>query len=186
MIFQGRKDIKFLLSLFVIPVGTLVFFLTLTQGGHWASSQFLANMHEFIEYFISGFGLTPMSDSLMYHNFCASLIGFFIPLIYTITLVAVGSLCFMEKLNRRNLFVIVLCIYGLGIFHYYVARSAVTSYYAVGIPYVAILFFWIKAAIDGSPKKWHAANILLDLDFSIQNTERKLFGHFHRQAALLN
>ncbi len=152
MLISSRRDIGYLASLLFLPFGALFLFLTVFNKG-WMSAQFWANMKEFIEYFISGFGLTPMTESLMYHNYCASFVGFFIPAVYVLTLVWTGGLCFLNKIRRQYLFVVILCVYGLGIYHYYIARSAVTSYYAVGVPYVAIIFFWVKTAIDRLPRE---------------------------------
>lgn len=152
MIINIRRDVGYLISLVFLPFGALFLFLTVFNGNQWMTAQFGTNMKEFIEYFISGFGLTPMTESLRYRNYCASFMGFFIPAVYVLTLIWTGSLCFLGKIRRQYLFVVILCIYGLGIYHYYVARSAVTSYYAVGVPYVAIAFFWIKAVIDRLPR----------------------------------
>ena len=33
----------------------------------------------------------------------------------------------------------VLCVYGMGLYHYYVCRSSATSYYTVCIPFVFVL-----------------------------------------------
>ena len=42
------------------------------------------------------------------------------------------------------MFIVYVCVYGLGIYHYFVYRSAVTSYYVVCIPFVFVLCFWLQ------------------------------------------
>ena len=40
--------------------------------------------------------------------------------------------------------VVIFTLYGMMLYHYYVGRSAPTSYYVVCIPYVFILCFWVN------------------------------------------
>lgn len=127
--------------------------LYLTQGRHIFTAEFWHNTGEFIEYFLSGFGLTPIYESLQNRFYLASLMGFIIPLVYVLTLLAVAGLIYYRKIHQRHLLVVILCVYGLGLYHYYIARSAVTSYYAVAIPYVFILAFWVKEALVYLPKQ---------------------------------
>ena len=42
----------------------------------------------------------------------------------------------------------ILSLYGLAMYHYYLGRSAPTSYYVVCIPYVFILGFLGQAVLD--------------------------------------
>ena len=41
----------------------------------------------------------------------------------------------------------ILSLYGLATYHYYIGRSAPTSYYVVCIPYVFILGFWAQRGL---------------------------------------
>lgn len=135
---------------FVLPFYALVTPLTTFVLCYWFIGpklflpEFWHNMGEFIQYFLSGWGVTPMTESLGNRYFLANLMSYAMPLVYVLTLIVVGSLLYLKKIRDENLFVLILCIYGLGTFHYYVARSAVTSYYAVCIPYVFILCFWLS------------------------------------------
>lgn len=137
----------------ILAFSTAVLLLFLTVGKHVFTSEFWSNTGEFIEYFLSGFGLTPIFESLQNRLYLASLVGFFIPLVYVLTLILVAGLVYFRKIERQHLFVVVLCVYGLGLYHYYIARSAVTSYYAVAIPYVFILAFWAKEWLSRVPKR---------------------------------
>ena len=62
-----------------------------------------------------------------------------IPLVYCGTLLTVVSLCFLKKIDRQHILVAVLCVYGLGLYHYYIVRSGNTSYDTGCIPLVFIL-----------------------------------------------
>ncbi len=121
---------------------TAALLLFSTTGKVMFTAEFWHNTGEFIEYFLSGFGLTPIYESLKNRFFLANLMGFVIPLVYVFTLLVVGGMIYFRKLDKQHLVVVIICIYGLGLYHYYIARSAVTSYYAVALPYVFILAYW--------------------------------------------
>lgn len=139
--FRIRPRDCFLLG---IPFFLAVFLLTLTIGPKIATAQFWDNIGEFISYFTSGFGLEPMYKTLLEHNYLESLMGFVIPMVYLLTLLIFLSRLTVNLSESTEWLVVVLCFYGLGTYHYYVARSVVTSYYAVSLPFVFILGFWAK------------------------------------------
>lgn len=134
--------------LVVLPVIVALVLMRVLIGDAVMSASFWHNMGEFVEYFLSGFGMTPIYTGLVDKQYLASLMGFVVPCVYLLTLLVVGTLLFLGKIHRRHMLVVFLCLYGLGTYHYYIARSAVTSYYVVAIPYVMILCFWIKVILD--------------------------------------
>lgn len=158
-LFPHKRDWAFLPLFAVVPPLVTITALWWLVGPKLFTAEFAHNLGEFIEYFISGFGLVPIYESLQNRYFLANLMGFVIPLTYVLTLVIIGSLVYFKKIKDENLFVVVLCVYGLGIFHYYVARSAVTSYYAVCLPYVYIMAFWVKTVLNRLPRKYAHAVI---------------------------
>jgi hypothetical protein len=112
---------------------------------------FWDNVHEFVEYFLNGFGVTPIYSSLVDRQFLASLMGFVMPAVYVLTLLVVGTLVLLGRIDRRHVLACVICAYGLALYHYYVARSAVTSYYVGSVPYVMILCFWLGIILKQLP-----------------------------------
>ena len=54
-------------------------------------------------------------------------------------MVTIVSLCFLKKIQRQHIIVAVICVYGMGLYHYYVCRSADFAYYTVCIPFVFVL-----------------------------------------------
>ncbi len=135
------------IGLTLMPFAVAVVLLLIFVGPAVLSAQFWQNTREFVIYFLSGFGVTPMYGSLQDRQFLASLMGFVMPSVYVLTLLIVGTLLFLQTIHRRHILVCVLCVYGLAIYHYYVARSAVTSYYVTAMPYAMILSFWAQALI---------------------------------------
>jgi hypothetical protein len=134
--------------LLLLPVVVALFLLALTIGSHIATAQFWNNIGEFITYFTSGFGLEPMYKTLLDHKYLESLLGFVLPMGYVLTLlIFLGRLAFNVS-PKEDWMSVVLCFYGLGTYHYYIARSTGTSYYAVILPLVFVLGYWLKIAID--------------------------------------
>ena len=133
----------FCASLAVVPLTTLLL-LELTQGTHLWTGEFWRNMQEFNNYFLSGFGLMPMYETIQHKETMAGLMGFFIPVVYMGTFLVTSGLLFYRQSPRGDVMTAVLSIYGLAMYHYYIGRSAPTSYYVVCIPYVFILCFWVQ------------------------------------------
>jgi hypothetical protein len=130
-----------------VPIGVLVLFYAVV-GDHVFTKIYWDNMMEYIIYFLAGHGMIPYSESLHYHYFWASLMGFIVPLVYVASILVLGFLCFQRRIHSRHVLVIVLCVYGLGLYHYYVARTAVTSYYVSGLPFIFVICFWLQKILD--------------------------------------
>ncbi len=137
----------------IVPL-TAVILLALAQGRHLFAPQFWYNIGEFNNYFLSGFGTMPVYESLVNKNFWEFWIGIIIPLLYLWTVVYLGSCAWRGRITGEQCLAIVVSVYGLGLYHYYIARSALTNFYAVGVPFVAIMCFWINAQLTQRPGRW--------------------------------
>ena len=131
-----------------IPLLVAACLLRITIGPKLLTTQFWNNMGEFISYFTSGFGLEPMYKTLLEHHYLESLMGFVIPMVYVLTLLILISRLAVNLSKKEDWLAVVLCFYGLGTFHYYVARSTGTSYDAVSLPFVLVLGFWANISIN--------------------------------------
>ena len=87
--------------------------------------------------------------------------GFIIPAVYVLTIMIIGALVYLRQLDAPAMFIIYICVYGLGIYHYFVYRSAVTSYYVVCIPFVFVLCFWVQQIVKPLSQQWR--RILLSI-----------------------
>ena len=58
---------------------------------------------------------------------------------------------FRSKIRFEHIFAAVLCVYGLGLYHYFIHRSGVTSYYAVCVPLVLVICFWLSKPLGQTP-----------------------------------
>lgn len=146
--FKDARSLSTGSGLVFAPIVMGFFIVSLFQGPAVLSREFWTNSTEFVGLFLKGWGALPMYDGLKERQFFAFIMGFIIPVIYVGTLIFTGTLCFIRKIERKNLFVPILCIYGLGLYHYFINRSAVSSYYVVCIPFVAVVCFWFQEIVS--------------------------------------
>ena len=141
-IFLFPRDVLQTAILMFMPAVIAFFILGLIQGPAILNPNMYANMFEHASLFLQGWGSLPMYDGLKERQFFAFIMGFVIPVVYTWTMVLVGTLCLLRQIPWKNFFVVVLCVYGLALYHYFINRSAVSSYYVVCIPFVCVVCFW--------------------------------------------
>ncbi len=108
---------------------------------------FWSNVTEHIALFLNGWGALPIYDGLKERNFFAFVMGLVIPIVYVATAMVTASMVFLKKAHQKWLLTTVMALYGLLIYHYFIIRSAVSSYYVVCLPFVFILCFWINEFI---------------------------------------
>ncbi len=136
-----------------VPVLVMALFYAVV-GHHVFTGMFWYNIQEYIVYFLAGHGMVPMTEDIHYHFYWQAFMSVAMPLLYIFTMLLVGILCYLQKIDRRHIFVVVLCVYGLGLYHYFVARSVLTSYYVSGLPFFLVLGFWIKAVMGRLNLAW--------------------------------
>ena len=66
------------------------------------------------------------------------------------TILITGTLCYFDKIRREHILAAVISIYGLGLYPYYLWQSSLDNYYAVGVPFVLVICFWLKQMLDFS------------------------------------
>lgn len=152
-IYTSKKDIRNVIGYFLTaPIVAAVLFYS-AQGRWLWTKEFWNNMSDFIMFFVSGFGTNPIYQSLQSHLYLQSLMGFVIPLVYVFSLILIAGLWYLRKIEYEGLFGAVLCVYGLGLFHYYISLSMWTSYYMIGLPFWFVMGYWFKKFVDGfSPR----------------------------------
>ncbi len=155
--FYKFKDIAVVIALLSVPLITAGLLFYLAVGQHLFTAVFWQNMLETIDYFLSGIGTYPMYESFKYHMFFPGVVGFIIPVVYVVTMLFVSTLCFWKKRDITHLLIVILCVYGLGLNHYYIARSLQTSYYVAGLPFIIVCFYWVREFIGRfSPQQQRA------------------------------
>ncbi len=149
--YQQRRGIlqalKSLGSILVLALGLAFAVLWVLVPQAVFHPDFWRDQFEFASLFVQGWGALPMTEGLKDKQFFAFIMGFMIPVVYAFTLVYIGALFCLRKNNFKDFFVAVLCVYGLGLYHYFIHRSGVTSYDAVCVPLVMVICFWISRGL---------------------------------------
>ncbi len=109
------------------------------QGDYWHKSQ------EFISLFLRGWGALPVTDGFAQRQYAAVLCGILLPSFYVLALIISGARYLIAQGDRKDLLRVGLALYGLGLYHYYVHRSAVTSYVVVITPLVLLAADYLSA-----------------------------------------
>lgn len=157
-IYQNRKQWKIMFgamaAVLLLPFIIAFLILWLIQGATVFQYAFWYNTFEFAGLFLSGFGAMPMTTSLESYQYIAFALSLTVPIIYVLALLHFATACFLRKTAWEHVFICVLCVYGLGLYHYYVVRSAPTSYAAVCLPLVAIVIYVTSQGIARLPLLW--------------------------------
>ncbi len=148
--YKEKKDIWSqwqLAAVCLIPFGLAALVLRVLGGPAVFTGEFWRNGLEQANAFLNGQGALPIYTNLSQGHFFAFFMGLFIPVVYVFSLLLAAAACMLGRARREFLFVVVLCVYGLGTYHYFVCRSALSSYHAVDIPFVFLLCFWLREGL---------------------------------------
>jgi len=150
---RGSKVYPQVLGLLLVPWIAALGVLNVFYGSLVWQNNFWQNTFEFAGLFLQGWGALPITEGLKDKQFFAFCMGFMIPAAYLGTLLySLGM--FLYRQSRQHLFIGLVCVYGLGLYHYFIHRSGVTSYYAVVIPFIFVLLFWLQALLRRCKGHW--------------------------------
>ncbi len=147
--YRGRiasnfKDARWIFICSVLPLMFMGLILFLIEGSVIFHPLFWKNTFEPLQLFLQGVGTLPIYACLHDRHFFAFIAGFMIPVLYTWSLIVIAGLACSKKTSREDIFLIPLCIYGLALYGHYLARATTSHYYAVGIPLVLVIGFWLS------------------------------------------
>ena len=150
-VFNYDSDIaadRFLYGLLpLIVMGAILFCI---GGSAVFHPEFWKNLFEPMRLFLQGVGTLSFYTCLYDRHFFAFIAGFVVPVIYAWTLICYASS--YKKSPREELFLVPLCIYGLSLYMHYLAHASISHYYAVGIPVVMVIGFWLSKIMPVFPK----------------------------------
>jgi hypothetical protein len=66
----------------------------------------------------------------------------------------IGAFLYLSQTQMPQMFIVYLCVYGLGLYHYFIFRSGVSSYYVVCIPFIFVLCFWLQQILKSIAGQW--------------------------------
>ncbi len=142
--FHWPADIRKVLGLIVLPIIAGFALLWMVEGRWVWTGEFWNNTTEISRLFLNGWGSLPVWDGLKDKQFFAFCMGFVIPAVYVLTIMIIGAFLYLRQTDAPQMFIVYVCVYGLGSYHYFIYRSAVTSYYVVCVPFIFVLCFWIR------------------------------------------
>ncbi len=166
MLYRTQRDLAPLGGYFLLPVAVIFVFFYKTVGHHMFTAQFFQNMTSIEEYYLSGIWTYPIYNNFIYHNFWAGLVGFIIPAVWVFTMIFAGGMCYFKKFSRQNILIIVVCVYGLGVNHYYVVRALLTCYYVTALPFIFVCGWWLKLLLWSWPRRVRTNAIMASLFIS--------------------
>lgn len=150
---QGTKFLGKAAAVVLVPWCVAGGVLAIFYGQLIWESSFWQNTFEFASLFLQGWGALPITEGLKDKQFFAFCMGFMIPVFYTGTLLySMGTFIFRK--SRPHLFLVLICVYGLGLYHYFIHRSGVNSFYAVVVPLIFVLLFWLQALLGCFKGYW--------------------------------
>jgi len=129
---------------FILPLVSAVFLFGVFVGYHLLTAGFWNNLMDFVRLFKGGWGALPINSFASEGKFLNFFMGAGMCFVYLFTVIFVGVMCWREKWGAENLLAGVIAIYGLGIFHYYIARSSPDSIPVVCIPCLLLFCFWLN------------------------------------------
>ena len=142
-----------MIGLVLVPWMVAFSILSVFYGSLTGTGDFWQNTFEFATLFLQGWGALPITEGLKDKQFFAFCMGFMIPVAYVGTLLySLGM--FLFRRSQPHLFMILVSVYGLELYHYFIHRSGVTSYYAVVIPLIFVLLFWLQALLRCCQEHW--------------------------------
>jgi hypothetical protein len=150
---RGVKLVPGVAALVLLPWGIALGVLAAFYGALVWDHHFWQNTFEFASLFLQGWGALPITEGLKDKQFFAFWMGFLVPVIYTGTLLY-SLAVFLFRRSRPHLFMILVSVYGLGLYHYFIHRSGVNSYYAVAVPSIFVLLFWLQALLGRLKEHW--------------------------------
>lgn len=147
-LFIFPTDIRKILAIFCLPLAVALGSLLIISKGTCLHGAFWSGSLEFMNDLAHGAGHLPLYYGLRTRQFFALFMGLSIPVFFLLSAVSVAVSCYFKEAGRKNLWVVAVCLYGLGAHVYYVNRAEPSIYYVQCVPLVLVLCFWGKALLD--------------------------------------
>ncbi len=126
----------------ILPFVVMPAVLFLLQGNAVLHAAYWSHLIEPLKEAMQGVGALPIYACLRERQFFAFFLGFVIPLIYAVTLMAMAGRCSLKKATGTDLFIVPVCVYGLAMYMHYPAHASTSHYYAVSMPLFLVIGFW--------------------------------------------
>lgn len=129
---------------------------TISTEAQWLDPTFWRNTLEHAALFLNGYGSLPLTAAIDEKQYYCFFKGLLIPL-FLMGIGAWHAFRFWEKGERMALLFVTIAVYGLALYHYYINRSAFTSFDVVCIPVVLLMMERLCALT----RKWRNGILVL-------------------------
>ncbi len=151
---KQRKDFK-MGALLAVPAIVAFLGFWIICGNAVLHAGFWKDLSYYPHLFTNGFYNIWFWDNLTQGKYLNFVMSLAIPLLYLGTSLWIGRRLFLREALKEELLTMVICAYGLSLYHHYLTLSLQNNYYMRAIPLVWVIFFWVKwgmAAIS-SPRQ---------------------------------
>ncbi len=144
---SGRSGMVRYLKLFIqgaLPLAVALLLSGIFIGPKILSQTFWKNQIEHVPLALSGYGAVPMMEGFKNGHVFPYFLGLFVPVFYVLVGLTVLGLCYLKTVSREHIFVVVLALSGLCLYHHYAGRSDYFHLYAVTTPFFLIVAYLLK------------------------------------------
>jgi len=156
LVYRSIKDIPFVTLCFILPIAVCFMLLLAVAGTQALSPLFWQNASEIIQFVTKGLNAIPVLRNLKDGQFGYFFLSMGVAVTYVFNLILIVSLNWIKKIDRQSIILAALSVYGLCMYHYYILRSASSSFLIVSVPFVLIICFWVQRFLafqDASQRK---------------------------------
>jgi len=147
-----------------LPLVSAVFLFWLFAGTNVFTVIFWDNLLNYVRLFQGGWGALPISSFVQAEKFLNFFMGMGMCAVYLMTVIFTGGMCYLKKWDRQYFLAILIALYGLAIFHYYIARSSPDSIPVVSIPCLLLFCFWLNIGKEFfNNSQWRYAVLILGI-----------------------
>jgi hypothetical protein len=150
-IYKVRTDLLKVLTYFSLPFIICCFLMWLSVGQHLWTGEFWHNVVEFPHLAAMGFLRERYLRGIEVGNFWDVTFGCFIPIVYIFSMIYIGILFYGGKARYKDIFIVVLSVYGLSMYQHYASQSVGNDYYMRAVPFVFIVFHWVNVLLSALP-----------------------------------
>ena len=66
-------------------------------------------------------------------------------------MIFIGILFYLGKARYKDIFIVVLSVYGLSMYQHYASQSVGNDYYMRAVPFVFVVFHWLNVLLSSLP-----------------------------------
>jgi hypothetical protein len=123
----------------------------LAVGQHLWTREFWHNAVDFPKLAALGLIKERYLRGIETAHFWDVVFGCFLPLVYILSMILIGILFCLGKAKYKDIFIVVLSVYGLSMYHHYINLSVGNDYYMRAVPFIFVTFHWINVALSLLP-----------------------------------